>query len=293
MQIICEAESTMYLLAKYRAGGMSEKCYPQSLCSKSFTMKKQLVTLLILLIGTSHLTQAQIEDYRGARLYVLRTSFNNNDLPGNDGESRFSIGLDAVIGKYEKGQLQFAYRAPLIDDAVPEVAKLLNGSSAETPGETFLMSLIPGWLQLGYNVFSTDNLCISPGIFLGDFWYTAVATQNFLVPGQSGTIEPSGWYGAAGPAIFVDFALPNNKDIVFHYESFFAFSQRWSESSKVEEDENFNPDSEDPYFFKSRFELRYKKVYLGYRWVTAINRYDVTSDINNGSRTDIQLGFIF
>ena len=256
-------------------------------------MKKQTLVLLVLLICISQSSLAQIEDYTGIRVYGLRTSFNNSNLPGNDGESRFSIGLDAVVGRYEQGKLQFAYRAPLIDDAVPEVAKLLKGSSAETPGETFLMGIIPGWFQMGYNAFSTDNLCISPGIFLGDFWYNAVTARNPGPDIPSGTIEPSGWYGAAGPAVFVDYKVSSVESMVLHYESFFAFSQRWSESKGVEEEENFNPDSEDPYFFKSRFEIRYKSIFLGYRWVKMINRYDATADINGGSRSDIQFGFIF
>ena len=256
-------------------------------------MKKLTFGLLILLIFFAQTSYAQIEDYVGIRLYGLRTSFNNKDLPGNDGESRLSIGLDAVVGRYEQGKLQYVYRAPLIDDAVPEVAKLLRGTSAETPGETFLMSLIPGWIQIGYNAYSTDNLCISPGVFLGDYWYTAVTARNPDPEALSGTIEPSGWYGAAGPAVFVDYKVSGVESLVLHYESSFAFSKRWSESKGVEEERNFNPDSEDPYFLQNRIEVRYKRIFLGYRWIKVINRYDTTADINGGSRSDIQFGFIF
>ncbi|MEM9895488.1 MAG: hypothetical protein AAF789_03895 [Bacteroidota bacterium] len=256
-------------------------------------MKEKALVIAILIVWLGGESYSQIPDYHVFRLYGLHNAFNNPDLPGNDGESRFSISMDAVVGRYEQGQLQFNYRSPFVDDVVPEVVKLLNGTSGETEGETFLTSLIVGWLQLGYNVYSTDNLCISPGIMVGDFWYTASIAPNFRKPELRGIIEPSGWYGGLGPALYIDYKIPGTSSLVLHYESFFAFSRRWSESSGLEDDGNANPESEDPFFFNNRFELRYKSVFVGYRRTTMINQYDETAGLNNGHRSDLFFGFAF
>ena len=255
-------------------------------------IKKSLV--LIFLLCISLISNAQLEEQKGLRLSAIHYSYNNPNLPGNNGESHFSIALDVVNNRYGKGQTQFVYRIPVVSTAIPEVAKLIKGESAETVGETFLTSLLPGWFQFGYNVFANERICISPGFFAGDFWYTAYAEQQlFSVTDQHGIIEPSGWYGAIGPSLFFDVAPISDVPLSLHVETSYNFSKRWKESSKLKEWDNFDPDSEAPHFFTCRVEVRYNSLFVGYDYMKAINRYEATSDINNGTRAEIFLGVNF
>ena len=242
------------------------------------------------------LVNAQLRDHVGLRLYLINTTYGNNKLPGKETTNHTSIEIDVAKSIFSEKKTQFSYRNRIIGDGIHLAVEAINGGANETaekPGETNLYSLLIGWANIGWNVIRNENFNLATGFGIHDYWYTAVADDDPLQNIRpEGHIEPSGWYGAIGPALIADAAI-GSTGINVHVESTYALSKRFKEARKLREEENYETSSPDPHFVNTQLEIRYGSAFLGFTWVKMLNKYKVTKDFNSGTRFDIMLGFKF
>lgn len=239
--------------------------------------KKISITLLLIgmTMGLSFRSFAQLEDYDGLGIYYRFTANSYASNSDMNSLSYHGFGVDFMKSWYDESKTQLSYRNRVLGEFVSLIFpgsfnKIVQDGPQVSSG--FL-----GWLNVGRYVWKNEYLAISPGIALHDYVYAA---ENN---------EPNGYYLAAGPALFVDFALKESP-LGLHFEASYAGSTRVS-AQESELGDNFDRDAENPHFVNIQVEARYKQYFLAVSPVFIVNRYEPTQHITPGSRLDLMIGF--
>ncbi len=197
--------------------------------------------------------------------------------------------LTIDLSTYEVGGYQVSHRwVFLFETFSAAVVDALDGGefdwgSMET--STSISDFLLGWHTHAFALFYKDLISLSGGVHWGDY-FLSYSPYNQGSDGYAEPIEPSGWYGAMGPAIVADFNLINPY-AVLHLEAAYNFSLKFRDLPDMAANET----SPDPHFLNLRTLIKTNTIfYGGYEYVRSFARGDKPF---NASRSDIFIGIWF
>lgn len=189
---------------------------------------------------------------------------------------------------YGLGESRFLYKHKLLFDLFLIVENQVNGdgSAYYRQVESSVTNGIIGWFSFGWNFISTDRLCMALGGNLNDYFLGN--TYRIDTFGHVKSYEPQGYWFAAGPSLFADYALTDF--LVLH--SHFSYSiGYWRAVSLDYADTEINDAYPKPHVAGLNIQLQTRwGIYTGLDYTRLINR---GYNPNKTTRVDILLGFKF
>jgi len=232
--------------------------------------------------------------------YKLGIAYNEVKYPDAVAAGVSTIDFDITKSNYEKGGYQASHRWPILGDlafpAFMEVIGFIKSYDATpgisgTLGSTGLGCLIFGWHNHAWAIISNERINIAGGLHWGDYSYYF---QEFNEPDryfsnnplefEDAYADPSGYYGALGPALIADLAITSN--LLIHYEGAYAFSFRMTKPG-----DNDDPAvAPNPIFINQQLELRWRKFFTGIEYAF-VPKHEEAS--HAGRRAAFILGYSF
>ena len=176
---------------------------------------KTVVTILFLVISSIS-GLAQLDGYANADETLLGYSINmvslkNPSLLYEDGQKfgpYFAPGFNLTHYNYEQWGFRWGMDFKWVSDIFPEIYSLWNTTYLDRGKVPMLSGL--WWTNVGTNVYSSEYFNIGVGAHFADYlieipdWDSA---GNINALGQQLAVqyqEPTGWYWAAGPTMYLD-----------------------------------------------------------------------------------------
>lgn len=254
-------------------------------------------TLLVVLLSCTICKAQKLDDFvfvdkqYGNDAYVdLVASYSisrNPKAPNPDGHhvQGFTGKLSLRSVHFDVGEQKTLYQHKLLFDLILIIDSHLAGNDkalARQEGSGLTTGII-GWYSTGWNVFKTDRLSGAIGVNLNDYFLTNSYRLDFPKDDLT-SIEPQGYWFAAGPSVFLDVGL--NKYFLLHTHAFYSMSYWRAASLSYAERNDHYPK---PHFGNFSFEVQSKwALFAGMDYSWLINR---GNNPNNTKRLDFLLGF--
>lgn len=149
---------------------------------------------------------------------------SNRDAPNPEQHSLsgFSGTLELRKVNFDVGASRFLYRNKLVFDVLLIANNMINddGSAYYRSESSGLTTGIIGWYSKTWNLYVNDRFCFALGGNLNDYFLTSSyrldETDNLT------TIEPNGYYFAAGPSMLFDYLI--NDNFILHTHASYSMS---------------------------------------------------------------------
>lgn len=264
---------------------------------------KQLILLLFALKCLSMQAQTTIgtfeylgEIYGDRESYIgfnpMWTMLKNKQAPYPERHNLNGLSFDFTyrIVRTDKGALRYNYNNKALGDMIYVLIKAMNAKDGENvvnaDENTTLTNLI-GYMDFTWNINSPDSrFQASLGFNHNDYVYAGRYTLDSL-GGSLKTMDPQGWYWAAGPHAALNIVL--SKSMLLELSGGYSFSY-WHpiDLSYAHFPSKTYPK---PHFGQAKMELQTKWGFFmagHYNWI--INRGNIPSA---GTRFDLIAGFKF
>ena len=259
---------------------------------------KKIILFFGLVMGNSFCQiQAQtLSDFQyfGSNMYertgigfsYSATNGSNNEAPhpALHRMHHWSVKVDIKTMSCEKGGKRYYIQYKLLGDVLTVLTNQIHGSGNYINRQvgSSLSNGLFGWHSFGKNVIATDRFCLALGGNLNDYFIgNTYDTDSGRV-----SLEPQGYYFAAGPTLFADFLV--NKHILIQTNTSYSLSfWRATSLSYGIRDDSYPK----PHFFSTNIELvSTKGFFVGFDYNWIINRGNIPGNVK---RWDYLVGFRF
>lgn len=224
-------------------------------------------------------------------IFPTFTFVSNGEAPNSTAHriAGFTGKLDLRKVNFEMGERRFLYQHKLLFDMLLIIENQVtdDGSAYYRSEESGLTTGFIGWTSWAWNMFGNERYCVAPGVNINDYFLT---NSYKLKAGSDNltTIEPQGYWFAAGPSVFFDYALHNNFLLQTHASYSFGV---WRAVNLEYDDTQIDDSYPNPHFGGLNFELHTRwGFFTGLDYNFLINRGD---NPNNTNRLDVLIGFRF
>jgi len=228
----------------------------------------------------------KINDKGALRFYFSFNSMHNKShfSPEMRSIPFRTLGIEGDVYSFDKGEVRWNVNSKVCDDLIWLIGYTIKNKTSRTPeGDYSITGLF--WWHYGYNVKSTEKLNISPGFSLSDYMVLMPEEDGISFTGNPSEKEdPHGWFWAAGPNIFIDYALPAKFSLHFNANYDFSFIRLNNKYKSI-----LDPDYKKPHYFHAALTLNHNSgFYLGYQFTRVV---DLGYHKNNIVRSEVNLGF--
>lgn len=257
--------------------------------------------LIVLIFSTSGVNSQSLDEFQYFNrkyaddlylgIFPTFTFVSNREAPNPSAHriSGFTGKLDLRNVTFEMGERRFLYQHKLLFDMLLIIENQVNGdgSAYYRSEESGLTTGIIGWTSWGWNMFGNGRYCVASGVNINDYFlsnsYKLEANTDNLT-----TIEPQGYWFAAGPSVFFDYML--NKNFLLQTHASYSFGV-WRAVNLEYDDTRVDDSYPNPHFGGLNFELHTRwGFFTGIDYNFLINR---GNNPNNTKRFDILIGFRF
>lgn len=256
-----------------------------------------LFALFCLWASLSHaqsLTEfAYLGDEYGGNTYVglmvKKSRIANPEAPNAEAHSKEAFGGEVNIrsANFDLGGFKYSFSYKLLPDLIFILDNKISGDGAafDRREESGLTGGVLGWHGFGWNVIAGDRVAVAPGFNLNDYFIAASYLESDSSK-QLVSLEPQGWYLAAGPSLFVDVLLTRFLMVQTQFDYSFAYTRPVSLTYGVSDD-----DYPLPHVWHASAELVSSiGLFAGAEFQQLVNRGAIPG---NTRRLDLTFGFKF